>query len=329
MKNKVYICYTYYHLYVSLLENLNNKTIGKNYLILTDHMNESKNLIEKIQKYNIFKKIFYVKDFELKKKVLSNPLNCLFYKFVLKKIFEKENKELSLLKNNLEINIFLDSTTTSHYFMYKYSDINLIEDGTMIYYPRKMVLKDYIYFLLGIPKRVGRDKRIKNIYVQTPEKLPKDILKKGKLLNLKEIETKMSFNDKNILFDIFSFNTSYLDNITGKRCLILTQPLSEMNLVTENEKIQIYQDIINDYKNYDIFIKKHPRDKTNYPFDCIYLNKNFPIELIKFLPNRTFSKIIAIESSAIFNLNEVSETINLGYQINKKLYKNMMKDKKL
>ena len=50
MKNKVYICYTYYHLYVSLLENLNNKTIGRNYLILTDHMNESKNLIKKNQK---------------------------------------------------------------------------------------------------------------------------------------------------------------------------------------------------------------------------------------------------------------------------------------
>lgn len=328
MNKNIYICYTYYHLYVSLLEIFYSKN-SENYLIITDHISNAIELKERIIKSNIVKGIYYVEDLKLKKIVLYNPLFSIFYRFILSKLFEFKNKELyEKFKNNekININMFLDSTTTSHFYMYNFKNNYLLEDGTLTYYPRKMVLKDYLYKILLIPQRVGRDKKIKKIKVQKPEELPKDIREKGEKLELSLYEKKLKEEQKEILFSIFSFNIE-LSNIKKKRCLILTQPLSEMKLVTENEKIQIYTKIIKKFSDYEIYLKKHPKDTTDYSFNVKMLDKNFPIELIKLLPNNFFEKIVAIESSAINNLEDIAECINLGFKINDKLYKNMMKDK--
>lgn len=328
MNKKIYICYTYYHLYVSLLESFYLKN-SESYLIITDHIPNAIKLKKRIEESNIFREVYYVEDLKLKKIIYRNPLYCICYRIILSKLFKLKNNELyqNFKKDtNIEINMFLDSTTTSHFYMYNFKNNYLLEDGTLIYYPRKMVLKDYLYKILLIPQRVGKDNRIKKIKVQNPEKLPNDIRGKGEQLTLTLYEKNLTYKQKEILFFIFSFNEKKIDN-KKNRCLLLTQPLSEMKLVSEEEKIEIYTKIIKEFSTYEIYLKKHPKDTTDYPFNIEMLDKNFPIELIKLLPNKFFEKIVAIESSAINNLKDIAECINLGFEINDKLYKNMMKDK--
>lgn len=334
MNKNLYICYTYYHLYVSLLEIIYLKNLGydNNYLIITDHIPKGQEIKDRILKNNIVKEIYYVEDLKLRRTIFLNPFYCVFYHIILNFLFKKNNKKLyENFKNELDlkINMFLDSTTTSHFYIYNFKNINLLEDGTLVYYPRKMILKDYIYKFLFIPQRVGRDKRINKIRVQNPDKLPKDIIKKGEKLDLKNYEKLLSDEEKEILLKIFSINLKLeSEKEFKKKCLLLTQPLSEMKLVSEEEKIRIYQEIIEKFSDYDLYLKKHPRDLTNYPFKIRELDKNFPIELIKLLPNNFFAKVVAIESSAIYNLSDIAECINLGFDINDKLYRNIMKDKK-
>ena len=88
-------------------------------------------------------------------------------------------------------------------------------------------------------------------------------------------------------------------------------------MLTEQQKIEAYKKIIHDYgKGYNIVIKVHPRDKTNYEAifpGCLIISKLFPAELFNVL-NISFTRGVTIFSSAIYNIENIEEKIFLGVE---------------
>lgn len=308
MKRNLYICYTYYHIYISILEIFFRKKQEKseNYLIIADHIFNGEEVKERLEKYNFIEKIYFVRDLKLKRRVCNNFFYCIFYRIILGFLFKKENKELykDLIKySDLNVNMFLDSTTTSHFFMYNYRNLFLVEEGMLIYCPRKKVFQDYLYFLLLIPQRVGRDKRILKIRIQYPERLPEDIIQKGERLNLQLYINKLNFEEKKIILNIFGFNEKNIEKLKEKKNILYTQPLSEDGTITEKEKIELYSKIIKNYKEETLVIKQHPKDKTDYKKifpDIEVLDQNFPAELFSLLDMK-FEKAITLFSTAVLS----------------------------
>ena len=116
-----------------------------------------------------------------------------------------------------------------------------------------------------------------------------------------------------------------------KFSLLITQPLyQDKFLKSENEQIELYQKIIDSYlKDENIIIKTHPREKIDYNKlksnnKIIIINDNFPIEILNFIPNLKFNKVITILSTSIKLINNCNKKIMLGWPY---LYDFMNKDK--
>ena len=102
----------------------------------------------------------------------------------------------------------------------------------------------------------------------------------------------------------------------SNKILLLTQPLSEDGIVSEEEKIKMYENILIEKNIKEIYIKLHPRERTDYVknFKNIKVNiikKDFPAEIL-FLLNINFNKVITLFSTAALNFKGKSEIEFIG-----------------
>ena len=326
MSTNVYVCYTVMHIYITLLKictNQDKKSV--NILVITDHIVNFKSFVVPLRELGLFFEVIIVEDKRLNELFKKNILNALFYKRNLINFFEKETNLHNLDRfKKVHINLFLDVTRTSHYFMYKFSDISLIEDGLCLYLTKKNSIREFVKKnLLGLPSTYGRDVRIRSIEATRPENLPTAIRQKAKLLDIAMLQNSITEIEKKQIIRFFLGEDS-LDIIDKKKILILTGPYSEEKIISEDYKIELYRKIIQPYlQDYVVYIKPHPRELTDYwkrlPENVILLKHNFPIELLNQIVTDKFDKCIAIDSSALKNLSCVKEIIHLGIDFDEDL----------
>lgn len=328
MKNQVFVCETLYHLYIAILKAYH---APESLLVATDFTPNMIQFVPRIEKEKIFKEIVFI---ESNAKVMPSYdkhsfLDKTFHRSrCIFKAFE-HNSDIRFHSDfikNAEINLFMALGYTSAYFVDKYRDsfIRMIEDGERTYATRLGVLK--ILKRKRIYKTFigeGLDEEIVEIEVQNPERLNEKIRHKGSKLDLKKLSGEISDVESKQLLRIFSVDIIKVPNHKGGT-LLITQPLSEDSFISEEEKIELYKKILNEYTDGEkIFIKVHPREKTDYKnvFEVDYqiISKDFPIELLDLLPNIYFKKSITIWSSAVNNLNCIGEKIFLGMDYDKRL----------
>ncbi|PSU17625.1 hypothetical protein CTM96_21710, partial [Photobacterium phosphoreum] len=192
-------------------------------------------------------------------------------------------------------------------FLNRYEYI-LIEDGLLNYiYNSKRKNRLYNFFISN-NKTYGRSDKCSKIYLTGIRKIPNEILNKVELLS---IDKKDTLND-------------YYGELIKDSFILITQPLSEDGVITENEKIGIYKNIILKYNKdkKNIVIKPHPREKTDYSKlfkDTKVMNKNTPFEY--FSNTIAYDNVvITLFSTAIYNIC-VREKIFVGTKINNKILK--------
>lgn len=201
------------------------------------------------------------------------------------------------------------------YKKFKKSTFYMIEDGVNHYtgieksiINKKIYLKYLINYLIIGKKDLVLKNNVKKVYVTYLDKYP--VYMKKKLILLESI-FKKSIDTDNKLLNIFNINIPYKRIGNKKNAIVFTQPLSEDGFISENKKVEIYKEIINELlkKNYLIFFKNHPREMTKYTFskDVIVLEKDFPAEVLNFT-NIKFHTAIAVCSGSI-------DTINADYKI--------------
>lgn len=215
------------------------------------------------------------------------------------------------------------------YFILRRKKIILIEDGLVNYYHKQMrknriynILKNIIYLKPPFYKSYGYSKFVKKIYL-TNKSNNKDLEKKEKIVNLKKLWQQKNQMEKKRILSLYNLEENYFNKVEGKKVILLTQPLSEDNLISENKKIMLYKKIISRYSENDLVIKVHPREKTNYTdfFPKITIIKDkIPFELY-YLQGIKLEKVVTIFSTAVLAVKEEILVDFFGTEIDDEILK--------
>lgn len=314
---KFYVCATPYHLFITLCRIFAYKEESYIYLSTHDH-----NVFKIFNAYreNILK-ITYVKDVYLRKR--GNIKERLFLEDIVDKI---EYRSLKNKINKSHVIIFpwnLYSLFSPAEYIFKYATrVTLIEEGANLYAMKKpsnkfLFIKKYIY---GRNLEFYKSDKIDKILVQFPKRYPNYLQRKIEKFDINNIINLLEEKEKKEIASILS-NDIDIDKINNESIIILTQPLSEDGFISIDEKKEIYKEIIFKYKSeYDIILKKHPRETTKYDYNIdnlIELNGDFPSEVFKLLDVK-FKKAIGICTSAV-KFIDAEERINIDEDFIKKL----------
>lgn len=261
---------------------------------------------------------------------ILNRFKMLFY---IKK-FRKENKDIIKKINDNEAELYgINFLQLGTRFFYK-ENLYLIEEGTGTYVKNnlknrnKQILLNIFNKIFLLKERINdytADKNIKKAYLTKNlcNEIPKGLEKKAEIINLKELWNKKSEEEKKIILNVFDFNPEILKKVNENTVMLFTQPLSEDNVISEKEKIELYSKILKKYENQSVIIKPHPREKTDYSIyfsNCYVMKEKYPVEILE-LVGINIKKVITIFSTAAFGLGKDVEIDFYGTEIHPKLFK--------
>lgn len=233
---------------------------------------------------------------------------------------------LKMLFFNSELEVYGQDHIPLGNILVDMGEFYLIEDGSYSYssyVKNTSKFKEIIKKIIGINPILGRHKNIKKIYLTGLAPIPKEIAHKVELINLKELWDKKTLEEQNEILDIFSFDLDIKEKIKGRDIILFTQPLSEDNVITEEEKLKIYSEIIKKYQKDRLVIKTHPREKTDYKDifkEYLVLDNPFPFEILNLLDVK-FNKAITLFSTAALGLGEEVEVDFYGTEVHAKILK--------
>ena len=288
---KIYICTTYYHVLITLAKSLLDKE--ETDIVLCDDIIGAENLCDKLNEYNIFKKVYFVRQSIIPELVSKNFLKNLFYLHKFNYAMAQKHINIDFNKYS-DIYIFHDDTKIGHYLNDAGYYYHLIEDSLNFY--QKILRTPFSYAVISDWKYYL--KRILN-YKYLPLGNSKYVL---------DVEVNENKNLKIKRKNIIEVNRNDLLHVNNKT-LILTEPLYEDNILqSEQEQIDFYKVIAEDFKrkNFNVYIKPHPRDCIDYSLcisDINIINKEFPIEIFNYIEDLSFSIIVSKSSSCMDALN--------------------------
>lgn len=286
---------------------------------------------------------------------LKEELNLSKYKVIWLKNLKKSNYLLEkykkwqynnkLLKEIAEIDeLYLqDHIKFSQFFLNNFNGkAILLEDGTINYNEKilseeknKKLKKIKInHFMKKVIvekikkeyRRFGLSEKIQEIYLTGLLPISDLIKNKVKIINISDEWEKLSKKDKEEILGVFKISSKSFENlkVEKNKVLLLTQPLSEDKIITEKEKIDIYREILLKENGKNIYIKAHPREKTNYKgifkeFNIKIIENSFPIEICLLLDIK-FEKVITLFSTGALSFKGKSEVEFIGTEKYPKLY---------
>lgn len=333
--NRIYICHTYYHVYVSLLKELNNSD-NKSYkvdIVLSKVSTNFKNLKDKLINSGIFNNVFEMNEknpIELLGEEIDSYLsdnlvvklvnNIKYAKTIAKRLSKYVNIDFS---NYDEIFVYCDSDPIGYYLNYKKIKYCAVEDGLdslkysyqskQRFFGVKKVLASLglIFMPNGFSKyavAVEVNDKTKGF---TPKKKTVELSRKTLVDNLKD-------RDKKLIYDIFMGEYKIRSNktINDKTVLLIVQAFYPGILDSIDKQVRLYRDLINEYcKGFIVYIKPHPLDRFEYDRyfnDCIILEKYFPLEALNFSDSLHFNRALTVCSTSIDAINFVDEKIIVG-----------------
>lgn len=332
-KNQVFVCGTYFHIYISVLKALyrEDKNI-KTLLILDNHTPDIESIIPRLEQSGFFDHVTQIPFRDVRTKIRKSG--------VFRRNFNRSKNEITFVDThtdiskydefirNSEINLFYNLGLTSSYFISKYPNntIRLVEDGEANYHTKLSFFKVFKRkYILNTFIGEGIDQEVNEIEVQHPEKINSRILHKGKKLELQKMQDGLTPEQSNKILDVF-LDGHGIDFSGSKKLLLITQPFSEDRYFDEDRKVQLYNELLEPYAaEYTIFIKAHPRELTDYKnkivYDFVDIPRAFPLEMFNLLKNIRFDIGLTMFSSGINNLNCIDKKIILGMDAFEKIKK--------
>lgn len=267
--------------------------------------------------YFIFENVF-VENKDIKKLKIVSEKNI--FKRILKKIeyYYKLKKFLKVYIQAEKVIVYgADHVDIADFFLKRY-DFYLIEDG-MINYSKKAYIRSLKNIIFSYPK-FGRCRNVKKIYLTGLAPIPEEIENKVEIINLKELWKFKTREEKEEVLNFFGFSNNIVKSLKDRNIILYTQPLSEDEIITEKEKIELYSKIILNYPKEKLILKTHPREKTNYKDifeEILVLEQNFPAEIFELL-ELNLERGVTIFSTAILNAG-VKKIDFYGTEIHPKL----------
>ena len=218
------------------------------------------------------------------------------------------------------------------YCIFRNHHFCLLEDGTLNYYPypypqpKRFLWFKRIFAGLNYGEHLsyaGSEKRCSRIYL-TGLLDHGDVLKdpKVKIASFVDMWNSSDKDKRDFINNVFGITPALIEKCLGCKQILLTQPFSETELITEDEKIEMYKQILSKIGHNDIIIKPHPREKTNYSKyfpNYVILNTKAPMQLLT-LNGIKFESAYSINSTALFDFPYRLKVCVLGSEIYPKLY---------
>lgn len=319
MKKRVYVCHTFYHVYVACLKEcyLPISERGNADLVLSTMSNDFGDLKERVVESELFDEVFLFEEKEdvqfpeLTKyhvdrgNLLINMLARIRYTKLLGKL--QEPYVPVDFRSYEDVYVFCDSDPIGYYLSYKKIRYHALEDGLdcIRYYDTARYdnkghfrLKAFLSSinLIFIQNGYGKyciDMEVNDISV-CPYPCPKYVELRRELL----VEH-LSQDDKDQIVKLFLKNIDELKErfISGEnhehKVLILTEPLCSLEV-----REKIFRDVISEQgQNAQVILKPHPRDVLDYEklfSEYIVLSGKFPMEIMNFIPELQVDKVVSI-----------------------------------
>lgn len=337
MKERIYVCHTYYHVYVTFLKELNlpESNRGQAVLLLSKMSTDFEKLKERIEAVELFKEVLWFDEKpaeffpELKKyqKNRNNLLLNMIQRIQFTKRFAKLQKDFIPVdfREYKDIYVFCDSDPIGYFLNQHKIYYHALEDGLNClknydaarydnrgHFKLKAFLSSKLN-LIFIQNGYGKycmDMEVNDIsairypcekYIEVPRQ---------------PLVDKLGAKEKDIILRAFIRNIDGLQkqvlecgNVENK-VLILTEPLCTLDV-----REQIFRDIIAMYKEEGmIFLKPHPRDLLDYRKafpEILQFDATIPMEIFQFFEKLHFTKVVGVftEMKGIYFADE---TVRLG-----------------
>ena len=320
-KERIYVCHTFYHVYVACLKEccLPEEKRGSAALVLSTMSNRFGNLKERAERCGLFEAVFLFDEKEdvffpeLSKyhKDRGNIVLNMFARIKYTKLLGKLQEPYVPVdfREYGDIYVFCDSDPIGYYLSYKKIPYHAVEDGLncIQYYDTArydnkghFALKAWMSAHNLIFIQNGYGKYCLDMEINDKSVVPFPCEKYIELPRAKLVEH-LSEADKDILIHLFIENMDeLLKKLSGsgeEKMLVLSEPLCDLNV-----RKQIFSDIIREYGEIDgrkmqVLIKPHPRDVLDYEREFpqhIVLNGMFPMEILNFIPGLHFRRVISV-----------------------------------
>lgn len=314
---RVYICHTFYHVYVAAMRELTIKDGCNATLILSTMSNDFSGMKERAEHSGVFADVYlydekedvtseevmsYHKD---KGNIILNLLQRIKYTKLLGKL-QEEYVPVDLRKYE-DVYVFCDSDPIGYYLNYKKIKYHALEDGlnsgkldnqAMLanmgaWKLKKLMAKLGFIFVESGYSKYCIDYIVNDISVNynPPENISE--------WPFDEMWEKLEAKDHEVLARIFIDDIDELRRElsikSGSRgkVMILTEPLCEPEV-----RKRLFGDIIAKYADdYSVIIKPHPRDLLNYEEafpDAFVLKGKFPMEVIDDIDDLKVEKLVSV-----------------------------------
>lgn len=333
-KGAVYICHTYYHVYISMLKEFAKPKSeqGNASIMLSTLSTDFENLEERLNALNYFKEVirFEEKRFDEFPEVdkYHHPSNFFIASLWNRIIFTKKygkavGKNVPVnLREYKDIYVFCDSDPIGYYLNYKHIYYHAVEDGLdtikthdsargdnennfelKAFLSRKM---NWIFIQNGFGKYCI-DMEVNDMSVL---KYPCPCYVE---VSRKALMDRLNADNKDMLLKAFVKNSEKIkalcENKT-KAVLILTEPLCDL----ETRK-RIFKDLSHKYEGeYEIIIKQHPRDLLNYEeefSEYVLIDRTVPMEMLNLFDGFRVDIVISVFTE-LGCIQFANEKIRLG-----------------
>lgn len=337
-KKRIYICHTFYHVYVSYLKELNlpSDERGQASIILSRLSNNFGDIASRIEQSGIFEAVYefdekpytYFDSLTKWKKDYGNTaVNMLSRIIFTKKFGRLQSKYVPVnLRDYKDIYVYCDADPIGYYLSVHHIKYHALEDGLdtladcveAIYDNRDhFKLKKFMSEKLNlIFIRDGYNKYCIDIEVNSIAKI-RFPYEKYVEVSRSALADNLTKEDKELLLGVFirDYDTlkvqiKKLDS-DSTNILILTEPLCD--LVTRKK---IFTDLIATYgREGNVFLKPHPRDEMDYRVEfpeTLSFDGSIPMEVFNFLEDFRFSKVISVYTH-ITDIRFADEAVVLGH----------------
>ncbi len=337
MGKRLYICHTFYQVYVTFLKEfaLGNTDKKEADIILSCTATDYDGLENRLEDCDVFDQVFTMDEridndqrlVRLKKdrgNIVLNLLQRIVYTYKRAKVLEPNLPKNLNLKSYGDIYVFCDSDPIGFYLSRKHIYYHALEDGLncleifdAAHYDNRghFGIKKWMSSHNLIHIQNGYSKYCLDMEINDDSKL-KFQCPKYVVVPRKPLEERLTSQEKNILVDAMIPDAGAIResiNKAGGDCvLFLTMPHPK----PEEIRKQICDDIIRDYcQSCHVVIKPHPRETLDYAAyrpDCTVLKGRFPIEILNYLVGVHFRRAITIVSTSLDGINFCDEKIRLG-----------------
>lgn len=337
MKERIYVCHTYYHVYVTFLKELNlpREKRGQATLLLSKMSIDFERLKERVEAVGLFEQVLEYdekrEDFFPELAGYNQDKGNIVFNMISRIRYTKKLAKLNApyvpvdFREYGDIYVFCDSDPVGYYLNWRRIPYHALEDGLncLVHfdaarYDNRGHFELKAFFsrklnLVFVQNGYGKyciDMEVNDIaaiahpcprYIEVPRQ---------------QLVDRLGEDDKDMILRAFIRNKEELERQIADssqvedKILILTEPLCSMDV-----RERIFRDLIDTYsREGTVFLKPHPRDVLDYSRlfpEYPRFDATVPMEMLNFFPGLKFRKVISVLTE-VRAIQFADETVKLG-----------------